>query len=285
MIRLPFALPAFARITWASPGLRATWEGRMAAVRGALLAARRPRAWRGLVPARVLEIYPHQERALIADAAAEGMRVERLDGVPAHLAGDGLASGKCILVAVGGGEAIAAVRRASDRDAWERAVGTPACCVDAGARMRAQAFRSGDVELFVSTFPDAEAGGCVRAPQRWQTNRFWRGVGIDPLLHQPCALGCEASRALGDALHARLATEHADEAGWLREMLAWSMSWSILHGIAELKTPIFKASMAADATAHRYELQLRGARPADAAAGVGFPYEPRSLLGYVAPRS
>ena len=63
------------------------------------------------------------------------------------------------------------------------------------------------------------------------------------------------------------------EMEWLEEILSWPASWSALHGIAEVKTPVVKASTRTDATAHEFIVRRHGRRlPAEAPAGLGFPF-------------
>jgi len=51
------------------------------------------------------------------------------------------------------------------------------------------------------------------------------------------------------------------------------MEWSSLHGIAEVRTPVFKIAFDTDATARPYRVQLRGTKyPEDAERGLRFPY-------------
>src|SRR6185436_18721917 len=61
----------------------------------------------------------------------------------------------------------------------------------------------------------------------------------------PCSPACEASRAIATAKLA-IGKENgmAPEMEWLEAILGWPMEWSALHGIAEVKTGIFKAAYA-----------------------------------------
>jgi 2-polyprenyl-3-methyl-5-hydroxy-6-metoxy-1,4-benzoquinol methylase len=66
---------------------------------------------------------------------------------------------------------------------------------------------------------------------------------------------------------------YGTEMEWLEEILSWPVSWSALHGIAEVKTPVLKASTRTDATAHEFIVRRHGRRvPAEAAAGLSFPF-------------
>jgi SAM-dependent methyltransferase len=65
----------------------------------------------------------------------------------------------------------------------------------------------------------------------------------------------------------------AVEMEWLEEILNWPASWSALHGIAQVKTPVLKVSTRTDATAHEFVVRRAGRRmPAEAAAGLVFPF-------------
>ena len=276
MIRLPFELPPFSRITWASAAIRSTWGERLARVRGVLDDGERPSRWSGILPARIVKIYPYREREWAEEARRLGLEVERLEATADEMALDEeLRSGKAILLLAGKSEAMeqAQVERSAS------ALGTPDCCARQAEQMRPLAFRSPEMALLLSSVPDAEPGGFVVLPQVWETNLFWRGAGVSLLPHVPCSVGCERSKALARELLARMKQSgFYDEAEWLSEMLSWSLSWSALHGIAELKTPLFKACSSTDATAARYEIRLKGTSPKDAPAGVGFPYRTKHSL-------
>ena len=92
--------------------------------------------------------------------------------------------------------------------------------------------------------------------------------------HLPCSFACRATVDFANTLMA-LGRElgYGAEMEWLEEILNWPASWSALHGIAEVKTPVLKASTRTDATAHEFVVRRRGRRvPAEAAAGLGFPF-------------
>ena len=60
---------------------------------------------------------------------------------------------------------------------------------------------------------------------------------------------------------------------WIEEILNWPASWSALHGIAQVKTPVLKVSTRTDATAHEFVVRRPGRRmPDEAAAGLVFPF-------------
>ena len=59
----------------------------------------------------------------------------------------------------------------------------------------------------------------------------------------------------------------------MEEILNWPASWSALHGIAQVKTPVLKVSTRTDATGHEFVVRRPGSRmPDEAAAGLVFPF-------------
>ena len=270
MIRLSFELPPFSRITWASAAIRSTWGERLSRVKRALDDRDRPSRWSGILPARIVKIYPYREREWAEEARGLGLDVERLEATAGELALDEeLQSGKAILLLAGRSEAVkqARVKRCG------RVLGTPDCCARQAELTRPLGFRSREMVLMLSSVPHTRPGRCAILGQSWETNLFWSSAGICFLPYVPCSVGCEPTKTLACEFLARMKQGgFDDEAEWLREMLSWSLSWSALHGIAELKTPLFKACSSTDATAERYEIHLEGTSPKDAPAGVGFPY-------------
>jgi hypothetical protein len=83
-----------------------------------------------------------------------------------------------------------------------------------------------------------------------------------------------ATIALGEALLSLGRAHGRDEAiDWLLEILSWPVERSCLHGIAELKSPVLKASYRTDVTAGRHVVRRLGDRfPEEGADGLGFPY-------------
>jgi hypothetical protein len=64
-----------------------------------------------------------------------------------------------------------------------------------------------------------------------------------------------------------------EELDWLTKMLDWPAEWSALHGIAELKTGIFKLAYQTDFTHQKRTIRYHGVALADdAARGLSFAY-------------
>jgi hypothetical protein len=63
---------------------------------------------------------------------------------------------------------------------------------------------------------------------------------------------------------------------WLQQILSWPMSWSALHGIAEVKTPVLRYVRDTVATGDRLTVQWLGTvMPQTAARGLTFPFRLR----------
>ena len=158
-----------------------------------------------------------------------------------------------------------------------RLLGFPECCI---AFFRKTWVNDGCVD---TTWAMAANGGRVDASGHaieidagapFQANILWRWVGPRAVPHLPCSFACRATVDFANTL-ANLARElgYGPEMEWLEEILSWPVSWSALHGIAEVKTPVLKVSTRTDATGHEFIVRRQGDRmPAEAAAGLGFPF-------------
>ena len=118
-------------------------------------------------------------------------------------------------------------------------------------------------------------------------NTLWRRLGMRAVAHLPCGFDCAPSLAVGRALW-----EIADHAGygaereWLEEILSWPASWSALHGIAEVKTPVMKIAMRTDHTDQKWSILWNGlSYPEEGVSGLGFPYRPLPRAPKIARRS
>ena len=155
-------------------------------------------------------------------------------------------------------------------------LGYPSCCL--------RFFRDTWVDrgMVDTTWPmaAATAGASERmieisSDTPFQANILWRWMGVRAVPHLPCSFHCPATVEFGDKLMAvgrDLGFE--TEMDWLEEILQWPVEWSALHGIAEVKTPLLKASTRTDATAHKFVVRRRGVRtPPEGATGLVFPFK------------
>jgi hypothetical protein len=98
------------------------------------------------------------------------------------------------------------------------------------------------------------------------------GVRLSPQI--PCSATCEASKKTAeDWMSVGRFYGMQQEMEDMLEILSWPMEWSVLHGIAEIKTPLFKVSTNSMATLEKYTVRFNGTKyPEGAPAGLTFPY-------------
>jgi hypothetical protein len=280
--RLPFRLPDFTRIAWASERARGVWEPRIQRIVKAWLEIE----WRAvLAEVRACSVRPMWLPDLVSEAprwAEEG-----LAGLPLELEGPGgsTVAGELRLdqpfrvrVVIGRVGELAAFKRAWD-DADQEAIGTmlgyPPCC--------REFFHSIWVEqgMVDPTWPMAVASPGEQVEERLvevegpeQANIFWRWMGVRAVPHLPCRSDCEPTIALADQMLAvGREAGFEQEVDWTLEILSWPLEWSALHGIAVIKTPVLKVTTMTDATPYKYAVRrLGGGFPREGARGLEFPY-------------
>jgi hypothetical protein len=165
--------------------------------------------------------------------------------------------------------------------AWEKndnvkigeLLGFPPCCVKFFQKFWVE-------EKFVDTtwpmYQNSESDGFDAS------NILLRWLGVRFVGHLPCSMNCQ------DSNHAaKEFMELFDKLGLgeqrkdIENLLRMPMEWSAKHGIAEIKTPLFKISARTDATAGMYVVQRNGSfYPDEGASGTKFPYlnQQRNLL-------
>ena len=100
-----------------------------------------------------------------------------------------------------------------------------------------------------------------------------RYIGIRLTPQIPCSSTCQESRERAlewISLGRKHDLEGLDS---LLEILSWPMEWNCLHGIAEIRTPLFKVSTNSMPTLESYTVQVTGSSYPDLApTGLTFPY-------------
>jgi hypothetical protein len=127
----------------------------------------------------------------------------------------------------------------------------------------------------------ADEGRGLTVTGGWASNPLLAPVGLAMMSLWPQSFACPAWEAEGEAL---LASAHAhgraQAIGHLQDALSWPASWSALHGVAEVKTPVFRFIRDTAPTAQRLILHRLGAgMPEAAARGLGFPFSGRAGSG------
>jgi SAM-dependent methyltransferase len=122
------------------------------------------------------------------------------------------------------------------------------------------------------TWPMVQNGG-TEGPV--EANIMLRWLNVRLIRHLPCSLACEASAKIGaDTLAHGAKAGLAEEMEWAKQLLSMNISWTSLHGIAEIVTPILRLSTNTDPFAQKAVVQKKGTfYPEEAAKGLDFPFE------------
>jgi hypothetical protein len=154
-------------------------------------------------------------------------------------------------------------------------LGYPACCRAYFHRcFVGQGFSDPTWLIARNTTSLPAAGNTLSIDASPELNILLRCVNVRAVPHLPCRFDCGPSlkfaRQFLDLAH-RIG--YAEEADGLCEMLAWPAEFSMLHGIAEIRTPVMKIVTQTDATGAKYAIRWIGrAYPLDGARGLSFPY-------------
>ncbi len=282
MERLDFRLPDFTRFSWVSDRAREVWQPRVDRLIAAWQEWELLSVAEGLRPCMRVVVYAGELEHLREQGARHRLHLrilEGLDGGTHYAARDTGATPLRYRVAVGALENVedlAAAWQRDDRAEVARMVGCPACC---HAFFEQIWYRDRFVDptwpMTLNTVQKEEI-----APDTWRVtgplpgNVLLRSLGARAVPHLPCRFDCAATREQADAYIAiGRGAGHAEVIGWLEEMLNWPVEWSVLHGIAETKTPVVKIAFGSDASARKYTVQYAGSTyPAEGSQGLRFPY-------------
>ena len=284
---LPFRLPDFCRLSWASDEAQRVWGGRIQSI----VAAWNELEWisvhEGVRECCFVFATPLEFIDRGNCWAAHGLNALPLEmqGIPRGGYSSTAVSWKDgqpfqFRFVVGRPESVVQFREAAlegDDQAMGKLLGYPKCCRE---------FFKGfwvDRGLVDTTWPMAmnTKGASVRErcidanAMPPQSNILWRWMGIRAVSHLPCSFDCQPTINLANDLIA-LGRESgfAEEMGWLMEILQWPIEWSALHGIAEIKTPVLRVSARTDASAHKYIVRLYAeSYPQEGAVGLQFPFQ------------
>jgi hypothetical protein len=284
--RLNFSLPPFVRQQWASELSRERWQPRINAARKAYQSLEIASVAGGVRRAARRIIPPARLESVANEIAPLGLTVTPIANVVPNRAGyrARLEYAKanepfdvsCVIARNDDSRAFLEASRAHDDDTIGELLGIPACCraffSEVWHRQR-MIDTTWPMALASSTVQDIMDNSIIISAEP-ETNVMLRWLGIRLVPHLPCSFQCRESIRLARRL-AEVAIREGHGAGvagaW--EILSWPMEWSALHGIAEVRTPIFKIAVDTDATGRHYRVQLRATRyPEDAERGLRFPY-------------
>ena len=284
--RLAHVLPDFTRVSWVSDRARGVWEPRISRIGTAWSQIEWQSVVSGIRRCALTSVSSEQLVPRTGVWAGHG-----LSAIPVAMSGTspGYASTSIAprvgepfeyRVAVGALADVAALRAAMDAgddSTMGGLLGFPGCCI---AFFRKTWVEDACVDTTWamaarSALPD-ETGRLIEisADAPFQANILWRWIGPRAVPHLPCSFGCRATVEFADRLMT-LGRQigYTVEMDWLEEILSWPASWSGLHGIAEIKTPVLKVTTRTDATGHEFVVRRQGRRlPEETPAGLVFPF-------------
>lgn len=284
MDRLDFCLPDFFRLSWVSPRAEHTWAPRIARISAAWSATEWASVGEGLREAALLSVAREDWEAQRARAEAQGLILVELArrrlGQAAYVAAhqpaspDGPFAHWAALTAPERAEPLRAAYAAGDDEAIGAALGYPGCCRDFFRAVWVDQRQIDTTWPMALASPSSGTDALRELTGPWQANILLRWLGVRAAPHLPCRFDCAETVRLADRLLALMrGLGFVEEAVWTQEMLDWPVSWSALHGAAEVHLPVLRFCVNTDATARRYGVNRRSdCLPAEAAVGLDFPY-------------
>lgn len=287
MKRLNFVLPPFVRMAWVSGQAQAIWQPRLLWIRQAWQAIEVASVKAGIRLCAQVETPAWGAAHLASRAKKYGLALIWLSP-PLQTATTSTKPGPQPIQAVlASPEHAAQFHAAWDTGNWQdmgRLLGYPACCVNFFVKQAAQGYQDSLWHIAQNTSKTLSDGTSASTLEENsycelenepRTNILLAGIGVRPIFHTPCAFNCQTSITLSDKF-TQLGHElgFRQEIEYLRDSCAWPVEWTALHGIAEIKNPVFKISTATDATAYKYTLRLSSAVfPEVGGSGIHFPYQ------------
>ncbi len=127
----------------------------------------------------------------------------------------------------------------------------------------------------VVTAPIGASEVAVEIPASIAVHTLLAPLGISLLPIEPCTFDCLSALDMA-AQWMELAAKrgYSSELAWLRDCFSWPVSWSELHGVTEVKTPLFRMCFQTAPNSRPRMIRRRGiAEEVDGGArGLTFPY-------------
>ncbi|EIJ42090.1 hypothetical protein BegalDRAFT_1188 [Beggiatoa alba B18LD] len=286
MERLNFVLPDFTRVSWVSETARTVWENRFTR----LIQVWQILEWQsvksGLRACGILVLSPTQLITLASEWITHGLVSLPLEvqSIAQYANASALlqVTGETpflLRVAVGYPVAIQTLQQAitqQDEASISQLLGYPACCYHA---FHQYCTEQNYLDMtwhsaLASQQPSNADTQLIELPPRIETNLFWQALGLRLIPHHPCRYDCPASVELGRQMGQLMQTlGFTEEWQWLQTLLNFPVAWSVLHGIAEIKTPLLKIATTSDATSIKYSVHYQGQTyPTEGGQGLEFPY-------------
>lgn len=268
---LNYSLPEFVRFMWTGEKVKEIWENRIKRI---------PRIWNiveahsvkeGFRPYALICIQAWEEEEIHAIANGLGLNILSLEKSSYGL-------DRLILSSRNTFSPILDALNSRNWHVLGSLLGYPDCCCESSAfygrhRDICRKAALNTASASISLRSDFYSFRCIP-----QTNMLLYRLGLKSTPHIPCSFACLETVKISRRYY-ELASSvgYKEEFDQLFELLAAPMEWSCLHGIAEVKTPVFKACMNTDASAHKQVIHLLSTQyPAASVSGYSFPYKSMS---------
>lgn len=286
MKRLDFKLPEFVRFAWVNIKAQEVWEPRIHRIRKIWQQIELKSVSAGIRPCALQFVKPDA----LVDFSKEVVN-SRLSLLPLELQGKSRSLYVSHAVPYEKGQEFeyATVTGSqssinSFKTAWDkkdncsvgRFLGYPECCSRAFEEIWTnEGFMDTTWSMAKNRVPTRNNSSVIDFWGPFQTNIMLRYLGVRAIPHLPCSVRCIESVELANKL-LQLGRDlgYHEEIDWLEKMLSWPIEWSVLHGIAEIKSPVIKIVATTDATAFKYIVRRHSnSYPIEGARGISFPYK------------
>jgi hypothetical protein len=282
--RLNFILPEFIRIGWITDRARNAWGKRLQRVIRAWGEVESASVTLGVRDVALIKTSAQRKSEIEKSLASQDWMAVLLDTPdrfvkPAEDTANGESNGPAAVHLVIGKEPhISRFHQAwleKDHEQIGQLLGYPACCRNA-FRDHYMTDDSVDPTWIIANRTVSTTDNITQIENTASVfgNVLLRLAGIRAVPHLPCRFDCSATTQFGLRL-LDVATQigFGEEMQWLLEILSWPVEWSALHGIGEIKTPLFRISAQTDATAQKIVVRWMGqGYPQEGTQGLVFPY-------------
>lgn len=272
--RMPFRLPDFTRVIWASGEPREFWESKIRSISNDWLKIERLSVLNGIRDSVLSYCRNEEVPELKKWCSQNGLELVLLESVAQSNSyssyGGNQGKRDSWRVAITRKEFVGkwgAAWSTMDNDAIGELLGYPKCCREFFDKYWVE-------EQYRDLTYPAFANSNFNADGPIECNILGRWVGVRWVSHMPCSFQCEESQKIGEQNR-----ELAKQSGFLTtanlidEVLSWKMRYSALNGILEIKTPVYKISAATESTPKELIIERDGKQPDHKASGIGSPFE------------
>lgn len=273
--KLNYTLPEWTRIIWSSDEVRNIWEPKIQRASQTWNEIEERSVLKKLKPSALIFV---DESAFLEKAkyyAEVGLILHPLTKSPLNGSYSAASqkwtpgtpfSYRCVLTDIHNLADWAKSWEKSDNHAIGELLGFPDCCIDFFEKQWVQN------QLVDTTWPMYQNTNDTIS---YRSNILLRWLGIRLVPHLPCSFDCKQTNSRARAFEDFFETIGYDDAlRDIKNLLNMPMEWSAKHGIAEIKTPLFKISTRTDATSDLYVVQKPGDfYPDEAPSGTKFPYK------------